>query len=149
MAQVDVGFDPDAQFAGPGDTLKTTGLGNCIAIVAYDTGGQGAVMRHYDTLNAYDGTEADPISRGLSFTFKQDSFAGVRDATRDLLLQNVGNANVAYAVSLGGVWHNIDSEKALFLSRHNLLMGLKDVLGVEATTASGEATFDVDAQNFT
>ena len=152
MPQVNVGFDgtgTQRMFAGPGDTLRTTGLGNCIAIVAYDTAGQGAVMRHYDTLGAFGGVIPDAVSGGNALTFDQGALGTARDDTRGALLAQVPGANVSYAVAIGGAWANRDQESATWQSRHNLLMAIVAVFGYEPTIAAGEATWDVDAASFT
>ena len=151
MVEVRVGFDgsPTARmFAPPGDTLRTTGLGNCIAIVAYDTHGQGAVMRHYDTLAAYGGMVPDGISGANALTFDRNALTAARNNTRAGLLAQVPGANVAYAVSIGGVWANLDPSSAVWQSRHNLLTDIVAVFGFEPTIARAQATWDVTGSSF-
>ncbi|HEX6470349.1 MAG TPA: hypothetical protein VF069_14725 [Streptosporangiaceae bacterium] len=151
MVQVNVGFDgsPTAtRFAAPGNTLKTTGLGNCIAIVAYDTQGHGAAMRHYDTLQAYGGQVPDAVSGGNALTFDRNALTAARNNTRAALLAQAPGAQVAYAVAIGGVWANVDQRSALWQSRHNLLTDIVAVFGFEPTIASGEATWDVTGSRF-
>lgn len=151
MVQVDVGFDgsPTASmFAPPGDTLKTTGLGNCIAIVAYDTNGHGAVMRHYDTLAAYGGQIPDWISGQNALTFDQNALTVAANDTQNALLNQVPGANVAFAASIGGIWADLDPNSSIWLSRHNLLSAIVAVFNYEPTIAYGEATWDVATSSF-
>jgi hypothetical protein len=151
MPQVDVGFDgsPTKQmFAGPGDTLKTTYLGNCVAVVAYDTAGNGAVMRHYDTAWAWDGRELDAVSGEKASKFSPNEFVDVQNAAYDALRDQVPNAAVAYAFTLGAVWWDIDQSSPLWKTRYNLLDAMTGVFGVEPTKVAFEATWDVTGQRF-
>jgi hypothetical protein len=151
MPQVDVGFDGSdtaTMVAQPGDTLMTTGLANCIAIVVYDTGGQGAAMRHYDTLAAFGGMVPDNVSNQNALTFNQNALTVARTDTEQALLTQVPGANMAYAVSIGGIWADVDDRSALWQSRYNLLTDIIAVFGVEPTIASGQATWDVNTSSF-
>jgi hypothetical protein len=151
VVEVRVGFDgtpTQRMFAPAGDTLKATDLGNCIAIVAYDTQGNGAVMRHYDTLAAYGGQVPDGISGQNALTFDRNALTAVRNNTRAALLVQVPGAQVAYAVAIGGIWANLDQRSALWKSRHNLLTDIVAVFGYEPAIASGEATWDVTTARF-
>jgi hypothetical protein len=146
-----VGYDDSRtqrMFARPGDTLKTEGLGNCIAIVAYDGQGRGAVMRHYDTRKANAGSVPDPVSGGKALTFNRNALSAVRDDTRAALLRQVPGARVAFAVAVGGVWADLDQTSSTWQSRHNLLSDIVAVFGFEPTRASGEATWEVSSSTF-
>jgi hypothetical protein len=151
MVQVKVGYDDSRtqrMFAGPGDTLKTDGLGNCIAVVAYDSQGQGAVMRHYDTSKASTGTVPDAISRGKALTFDRNALTTVRNDTGAALLRQVPGAHVTFAVAVGGVWADLDQTSSTWQSRHNLLRDIVAVFGFEPTRASREAIWDVSRSTF-
>jgi hypothetical protein len=151
MVQVKVGYDDSPiqrMFAGPGDTLKTEGLGNCIAVVAYDSQGQGAVMRHYDTRKASTGSVPDAISGGKALTFDRNALTTVRNDTRAALIRQLPGARVAFAVAVGGVWADLDQTSSTWQSRHNLLTEIDAVFGFEPTRASGEATWDVSRSTF-
>ncbi len=146
--QVPVGYDGQANqmaFAGPGDSLHTEGVMNCIAVVAYDTNGGGAVMRHFDTIHAFGGQQPDAVSGRNSLVFNVAALTGVRNAVRASLLQNVAQANVAYRVSLGQVWYDVDQESANWASRQSLIQGLIQVFGSEPERAGSTATYDVDS----
>lgn len=151
MVQVNVGFDgsgTERRFANPGDTLRTTGLGNCLAIVAYDTQGHGAVMRHYNTLPAQAGHAPDLVTGGNALTFDQNAITAVRNNTRAALLNQVPGAQVAYAVAVGAVWRNVDPGTTQWQSRYNLINDIIAVFGFEPTFAGGEATWDVTGARF-
>jgi hypothetical protein len=135
-------------FANPGDTLRTIGLGNCIAVVAYDTHGNGAVMRHYDTLAAYGGTVPDQVSGGNALTFDPNALTAVKDSTHAALLNQVPGAQVAYAVAIGLVWADADPGTTRWQSRYNLLTAIIAVFGCESTLAGDQATWDVTGCRF-
>lgn len=153
---VQVGFDGTAtqsMFGGAADDLTTTGLGNCIAIVAYHTGApsQGAVMRHYDTVNAFTGTVNDPVSGGQALTFSAAAIGAIAAATSALLVNQVPAAagHIGFAVAIGGVWSDVDPGTALWQSRFNLINAIVAATGVEPQIAAGTVNFDVATSTLT
>jgi len=143
---VNVGYDGSAtqsRYAATGNTLRTTGVANCIVIIAYDTGNRGAVMRHFDTAAINGGTAVDPISGGDAYLFTAASFNAVRNATRDELLQNIADANVAYKIVLGGIWADVDQDTALWKSRHNLITALSGAFGIQPEATGTAVNFTV------
>jgi hypothetical protein len=147
---IPVGFDgspTQSMFAGAADDLTTVGLGNCIAIVAYHTAAPslGAVMRHYDTVNAFAGMVHDPVSGGNALTFNAAAIAGIAANTAAQLVLNVPAAagNVGFAVAVGGVWANVDPGTARWQSRFNLINAIVAATGVEPEMAGATANFDV------
>lgn len=150
LVNIPVGFDnspTQSMFAGPADDLTTTGLGNCIAIVAYHTGlpSLGAVMRHYDTLNAFVNTVRDPVSGGQALTFNGATIGAVAQATAAQLVANAPAAagNIGFAVALGGIWSNVNQNTALWQSRFNLINAIVAGVGVQPVIAAGTANFNV------
>jgi|GEM_PF-5138096 len=150
LVNVQVGFDGSAtqsMFAGPADDLTTNGLGNCIAIVAYHTGApsQGAVMRHYDTVNAYVASIPDPIGGGNALTFNPATIGAIAAATAAQLVAQVPAAagNIGFAVALGGVWSDVDPNTTRWKSRFNLINAIVAGVGVEPVIAAATANFDV------
>lgn len=153
---IQVGFDGTAtqsMFAGPADDLTTTGLGNCIAIVAYHTGApsQGAVMRHYDTLNAFVGMAHDPVSGGQALTFNAATIGAIATATAALLVNQVPAAagHTGFAVAIGGVWSDVDPGTTRWQSRFNLINAIVAATGVEPQIAAGTVNFDVATSTLT
>ncbi|NET29217.1 MAG: DUF4157 domain-containing protein [Okeania sp. SIO1I7] len=156
LATVRVGFDgtpTQSMFAGPGDDLTTNGLGNCIAIVAYHRGvpSQGAVMRHYDSAQAFVNLVPDPVSGGNAFTFSAAQIGAIGAATAAQLVNNVPAAagNIGFAVALGGVWSDIDQNTALWQSRFNLINAVIEGIGVEPIIAAATVNFDVNTSTLT
>jgi hypothetical protein len=149
---VNVGFDNTAtqsMFAGPGNELTTSDVGNCIVVVVWDTGGQGAVMRHYDTINAYQGTTQDPVSGGAAFTWNVGAFIALRQQMIDDLGAHIAPLGHNFAISLGGVWSNVDQQSPVWLGRMNLIRAIVQVFGVEPVAAGSTATFDTTTNTFT
>lgn len=153
---IQVGFDGSAtqsMFAGPADDLTTTGLGNCIAIVAYHSAAPslGAVMRHYDTVNAFAGMENDPVSGGQALTFDAAAIGAISAATAVLLVNQVPAAagNTGLAVAIGGVWRDVDPGTTRWQSRFNLINALIAATGVEPHLAAATVNFDVATSTWT
>lgn len=147
MPIVNVGFDgseTQMQYAGPGDELRTQGLGNCIAVVAYDSAGQGAVMRHYDTQHAYRERVPDEISGENALVYDSEEFNALRNILETELRRHVDPPNIRFAVALGLSWWNVDQEKATWKTRHNLIEALLAAFGVEPLKAGDTATFVVN-----
>lgn len=145
---VPVGYDGDPNemmFAGPGDSLSTRGVGNCIVVVAYDTGGRGAVMRHIDTNPlGRDGADPDSVSGRLPLVFARGPFDGLKRAIDGELGRNVRGANIRYKISAGGIWTDIDDQDPVWKSRENLIKTLIAVFGVEPERGGTTASYDVD-----
>lgn len=150
LVNIPVSFDgtpTQSMFAGPADNLTTTGLANCIAIVAYHTGtpSLGAVMRHYDTLHAYVNRVPDTIGGGNALVFSSAAIAAVAATTAAQLVAQVPAAagNIAYAVALGGLWSDVDPSTTQWKSRFNLINAIVAGVGTEPILATGTANFDV------
>lgn len=150
LVNIRVGFDctpTQSMFAGPADTLTTTGLGNCIAIVAYHAGvpSLGAVMRHYDTINACIGSAPDARSGEHAFTFDAARIGAVAANTAAQLVAQVPAAagNIRFAVALGIVWSNVDPKTAKWQSRLNLYNAIVAGVGANPSIAGSTANFDV------
>ncbi len=134
MDNVLVGFDRMA-VAGAGDTLTTSGLGNCIAVVAYDTSSRTAVMAHYNTINAFK----------LPNDFSEESLAKLKQQLDKRLAVAAKKAvKPEYHLALGGVWYNVAGTKTDFM-RHNLILALLNVFGTEVTVAGVTVQFDVNS----
>jgi len=153
---IQVGFDGTAtqsRFAGAADDLTTTGLGNCIAIVAYHTGAPslGAVMRHYDTLNAFVGTAPDPVSGGQALTFSAAAIGAIATATAAQLVNQVPAAagHIGFAVAIGGAWSDADPGTTRWQSRFNLINAIVAATGVEPEIAAATVNFDVATRTLT
>jgi hypothetical protein len=142
---VEVGFDnskTQSMFAERGNILRTEGLMNCIAVVAYTA--DGAVMRHYDTLNAYSRNRKDRVSGGDCFEFSMEAFLALRNDMVEQLGSKIGQRNAStcrFEISLGVVWANIDPSLATWQSRMNLLQAIIAVFGVEPTQVGSVASF--------
>lgn len=151
LVNIPVGFDntpTQSVFAGPADDLTTTGLGNCIAIVAYHTGApsQGAVMRHYDTFHAYVALVPDAISGANALTFNAATIGAVAAATAaelEALVPAAAAGNTGFAVALGGIWSNVEPDTSTWQSRFNLINAIVAGVGVEPIIAAGTTNFDV------
>lgn len=150
LVNIPVSFDgtpTQSMFAGPADSLTTTGLANCIAIVAYHTGtpSQGAVMRHYDTVRAFVNSVPDTIGGSNALVFSSAAIAAVAAAAAAQLVAQVPAAagNIAYAVALGGVWNDVDPNTTRWKSRFNLISAIIAGVGIEPILATGTANFDV------
>ena len=142
---VQVGFDgtpTQSMFAESGNQLTTSGVANCIVVVVWDRGGQGAVMRHYDTLNAWQGTRPDPVSGGDALTWNINAFNTLRQEMINQLQANIQSAGYEFSISLGGIWSNADQSSPIWLSRMNLIQMIIQVFGIEPTRAEPTSTFD-------
>lgn len=142
---VNVGFDgtpTQSMFAGPGNILQTAGVANCIAVVVWDTGGQGAVMRHYDTINAYVRSQRDPHTGQNASVFNQAALANLRQAMITELDNNIVPTGYNFAISLGGIWADVNPDSAHWQSRMNLLMAIQGAFGIEPSRAGSTASFD-------
>lgn len=150
LANIQVGFDDtktQSGFAGPTDSLTTTGLANCIAIVAYHTGSpsRGAVMRHYDTRKACPGTERDAKSRGNALAFDSASIRAAANETSAELVKNapLAKGSIGFQIALGSLWRDLDPDTSMWKSRFNLINAIVAAVGVEPTSADSSASFDV------
>ena len=135
------------EFAKEG-LLKTEGLCNCIAIVAYDINGKGAVLRHFDTLSLITGC-AESLSDSDKFMEYRRIFLEVKAQTLTFLRQFVGDASAAYAIALGTSW-----KKPEFLKPYRVL--IRRVFGNQIAQSrppgkygSGTATWDIANKCFT
>jgi hypothetical protein len=150
LKEIQVGFDgtdTQSMFAGPNDHLKTDGLGNCIAIVAFHAANpsQGAVMRHYDTINAFTDTKPDAISGGEALVFDAAKIRAVAQQTAEQLIAKVPAAkgNTRFVVALGGIWSNVEPDTSTWQSRFNLIKAIVAAVGFEPNIAAGTVRFDV------
>lgn len=145
-AKVAVGFDgsnTQSMFAGPGNVLSTSGVANCIAVVVWDTGGQGAVMRHYDTVRAATGNLLpDAYTNGNALEFDAMVLAQLRADIVAQLNLNIAPTGLSFAISVGSVWVNVDTETSKWQSRMNLLTALKTAFDVEPSRGGSTASFD-------
>lgn len=133
-ARVGVGFDRMAS-AGEGDVLVTSGLANCIAVVAYDRTAKTAVMAHYNTLG-----------------FTTSKLEALRVTLAAELRRVVGAAvDPRYYVGLGGIWHNHDYNDnpnsaitKMWNVRQSLIEAIISVFGTEPTQCGTVIEFNVD-----
>lgn len=126
---------------GKGDVLVTSGLMNCIAIVAQDKDSKAAVMAHYNTGLAY------VVS---SKTFSVDKLTAVRSTLLKELKKAVSDPDVEYFLGMGAVWFNMtyndnpkSTDSILWDQRFALLVALKKVFNTEPTKCGSTIEFDV------
>lgn len=144
MQMVKVGFHPDIQYCDK--ELSTEGLGNCIAIVAYDSRKAAAVMTHYDTMYAVDRDKQywDSVSKKKYYGFDHTDLLRVKGELNTLLKKNSkGSSDILYCIGLGSIWQNIDPSSNIWMMRDNLIHKLLDVFNVEPCTAGFKIKFDV------
>ncbi|MBW4891787.1 hypothetical protein KXQ82_18825 [Mucilaginibacter sp. HMF5004] len=139
---IDVAIE-GTEYGANADTLKTTGLGNCVAIIAYDAANQGAVMIHYNTMYAMDGEEYDPVSRKRAFKYKASEFDAVKATLAEKLTEKVPQANVRYTIAMGLEWSNVDQQTHTWKARHNLIIAMQTAFGVSPKLAAKTVTFTV------
>ena len=153
LKRVNVNFDSYAA-AGPGDVLATSGLANCIAVVAQDQTTKNAVMVHFDTGAAVN--HSPEQGRGRNLPEKRASWrsAWLVSLTnlRQLLLAHLKpQGSVKYHVGLGAIWQNLadvdDTKVGFWWMRYELIMCCIGIFGVEPTEASGTMEFSVDYEN--
>lgn len=131
MSKVNVGIGKVGS-GGAGDVLTTSGLANCIAIVAYDKKSEKAAMYHYMTHT----------------TFKSDNTVKPAEMSKakalvDSALKKAGGKPSKYFVSIGGLWK--DAKGSVDEMRHNLLMAIVKNFKMEPKKAGKSATFDISA----
>lgn len=145
LQKVLVSYDPDMQFGGPNDELSTTGLFNCIAIVAYDSQKQGAVMTHYDTVKAYEGMKKDDVSQKNYIVFGSANMEILKAQLDKMLLSKLKHSNIQYCVGLGAVWHNINPSIAHWMSRHSLIQAIITVFNMEPTVVGRTINYNINS----
>ena len=131
MGTINVGIGK-VESGGSGDVLTTSGLANCIAIVAYDKKTEKAAMYHFNTIS----------------TFKSDNTVKPAELSKakttvDAALKKEGGKVTKYYVSIGGLWK--DAKGEVDKMRHNLLMAVIKTFNYEPKKAGKKATFDIAA----
>ncbi len=136
--RVPVGFSA-TRGGGPGDVLTTSGLANCVAIVAFDARQRQAVMAHFDT-----GPIAE--SDGNAPTFDTGKLTVFKDrVTRELAGRTVQPPFVEFRVGLGTVWRDARNQVPRQMTT-NLMAALDAVFpGALYYGPAMTIQFDVDA----
>jgi hypothetical protein len=165
MCKVIVGFDrgPDKmRYAARADTLYTSGLDNCIAVVAYWEDNTGAVMRHYDTNKLFDRVEfiTSPTPQKVML-FRPHRLYSLKDRLEVTLKTNTlplpndltslynpfyspkPTTRIFYKVALGWLWTIVDQYAFLGSARTNLLDVLSTVFFVTPIGIGTSASFAV------
>lgn len=143
FAKVSAGFDPDMQFGGPADCLEIKGLANCIAVVTYDSHKCGAVLRHYDTVNAGYTQKRDEISDDNYLDFGIANMATLKTTLDTKLRDKLYHPDIKYCVGLGALWRNVDPNRSWWMSRYSLIKAILAVFNAEPETAGLRITYDI------
>jgi|GEM_PF-2807247 len=131
---VSAGFN---KMAGGGreDTLVTSSLGNCIAIVAWDPVKQLAVLAHYDTQHSSMQDLAFEV--GAFERFKEKLLNGLRQ-----IGSTAGEDMIEFRIGLGLVW--AAQSQARQLARSRLCASLLSAFGVLPAGNGATMTFAVE-----
>ena len=115
-----VNFD-SWRFAEKNILLMTSGLANCIAIVAYYKTTGAYILGHYDTAKALEFSE--------EHNFSQSTFANLKDYLIDKLRIKIGKGfdarNVTFHFCLGIIWY--DNSNTRYSKLINIIHDVFDV----------------------
>jgi hypothetical protein len=167
MSLIKVGFDGTPtrmQYAPKGDILFTSGLSNCIAIVAYYSDNSGAVMRHYDTNKLFPDIQSrstlTPIPQSLgaqklySLQYTLVKFLRANDYAQytwkpstpsyyTQLIDHNPSSRTQFTYALGNVWQHIGPLSAFRPLLDSLIALIQLVFSIQPIGAGRTAFFDV------